>query len=253
MTKECDSPKEQQPRVLAIRRNLEKLKLELHNINRGIDSHVQGKRVNGTWGASRYLIGEEDDTESDGDEDDDAQSLLRCPSCDFEIDFSSLRIHLEEMHCYDPKNMLCPVCDETLGEDAIRVAQNSSAQKRAWKSDKSSISSGDSVVLEKKLPDRGSKHEPVPDPLLSPFVRNVSVRNSHGIHPGEGSSRNAAYIFNAKGSRTDAPQDSADEQDIEERRLRASFVQELGVVVTSLEFNQVYWPVLFGYYNIATG
>lgn len=24
---------------------------------------------------------------------------------------------------------LCPVCDETLGEDAIRVAQNSSAQK----------------------------------------------------------------------------------------------------------------------------
>ena len=68
MTKECDSPKEQQPRILAIRRNLEKLKLELHNINRGIDSHVQGKRVNGTWGASRYLIGEEDDTESDGGE-----------------------------------------------------------------------------------------------------------------------------------------------------------------------------------------
>ncbi|KAL5192057.1 Protein DEHYDRATION-INDUCED 19 5 [Glycine soja] len=231
MTKECNSPKEQQPQVLAIRKNLEKLKLELHNINRGIQSYILRQRVNGTWGAPRYVIGEEDDTESNGDDDDDdARSLLQCPSCDFEIDFSSAHTHLEEMHCYDPKNLLCPVCDETLGEEAIWVAQNSSAQKRAWKSDKSSISisSGDSVVvLEKKLPARGSKHEPVPDPVLSPFVRNVSVPNSSGIHPGEGSSRNATYISNAKGSGTDAPQDSGDEQDIEERRLRASFVQEL--------------------------
>ncbi|TKY73557.1 DEHYDRATION-INDUCED 19-like 6 [Spatholobus suberectus] len=160
------------------------------------------------------------------DEDDDARSLLRCPFCDFEIEFSSVRTRLEEVHRYDPKNMFCPVCDEKLGEDVIRVAQNSSSEKRTWKSDKSSISSGDSVVLDKKLPARGSKHEPVPDPLLSPFI-HVSVPNSSGIHPGGGSASNASDISNAKGSGTDAPPDSGDEEDIKERRLRASFVQEL--------------------------
>jgi len=54
-------------------------------------------------------------------------------------------------------------------------------------------------VFDKKLPARG-RHEPVPDPLLSPFVRNVSLfPNSSGIQPGEGFSSSASDISNGKG------------------------------------------------------
>ncbi|KAK7353983.1 hypothetical protein VNO80_19439 [Phaseolus coccineus] len=231
MTKECDSPKEEQPQVAALRRNLEKLNFEMNRVNEGIQSYILRRRTNGTWGPSRYLIGgEENVSESDEDkysmlnytdDDDDAKSLFQCPFCDFEFDFSSVRARLEEEGYYDPKDMTCPLCDENLGEDAIKVSQNSS--KRSWKSDKSSISSGDSVVfVDKKLPARG-RHEPVPDPLLSPFVRNVSVPNSSGIQPGEGFSSCASDISSGKGSGTD----SGDEEDIEERRQKVSFVQEL--------------------------
>ncbi|XP_068482629.1 protein DEHYDRATION-INDUCED 19 homolog 6-like isoform X2 [Phaseolus vulgaris] len=223
MTKECDSSEEEQPQVAALRRNLEKLNFEMNSVNEGIQSYILGRRMNGSWGPSRYLIGgEENVSESDdGDEDDDAKSLFQCPFCDFEFDFSSVRARLEEEGYYDLKDMTCPLCDENLGEGAIKVAQNSS--KRSWKSDKSSISSGDSVVFDKKLPARG-RHEPVPDPLLSPFVRNVSLfPNSSGIQPGEGFSSSASDISNGKGSGTD----SGDEEDSEERRQKVSFVQEL--------------------------
>ncbi|XP_047179643.1 protein DEHYDRATION-INDUCED 19 homolog 5-like isoform X1 [Vigna umbellata] len=164
------------------------------------------------------------------DEDDDAKSLFQCPFCDFEFDFSSFRARLEEEDCYEPRDMTCPLCEENLGEDAVRVAQNSS--KRSWKSDKSSISSGDTVVFDKKLPARG-RHELVPDPLLTPFVRNLSVPNSRGIQPSEGFSSSASDISSGKGYDPDissgkgSETDSGDEEDIEERRQKASFVQEL--------------------------
>ena len=39
----------------------------------------------------------------------------------------------------------------------------------------------------------------MPDPLLTPFVRNVSVPNSSGIQPGEGFSSSASDISSGKG------------------------------------------------------
>lgn len=53
--------------------------------------------------------------------------------------------------------------------------------------------------MSEKTPTKGSKHEPVLDPLLSLFARNVSVSNSTDIHPSEGSSNNALDISKAKG------------------------------------------------------
>uniref|UniRef100_A0A0R0JNS1 Drought induced 19 protein type zinc-binding domain-containing protein n=1 Tax=Glycine max TaxID=3847 RepID=A0A0R0JNS1_SOYBN len=131
----------EKPQALALRRKLDKqLKLELTNSSPR------------TWGSSIYGIGvDADDLKSDGgnysvfnytDEDQHAKSLFRCPFCDFEFEFSSAHICLEE---------LCPMCDKKLGKDAIRVAHNSSPQKRTLKSDKSSILSGDSVAIDKKI------------------------------------------------------------------------------------------------------
>ena len=42
-------------------------------------------------------------------------------------------------------------------------------------------------------------YEPVPDPLLSPFVCNVSAPNSSGTQPGEGFSSSASDISSGKG------------------------------------------------------
>ena len=166
----------EKPQALALRRKLDKqLKLELTNSSPR------------TWGSSIYGIGvDADDLKSDGgnysvfnytDEDLHAKSLFRCPFCDFEFEFSSAHICLEE---------LCPMCDKKLGKDAIRVAHNSSPQKRAWKSDKSSILSGDSVAIDKKI--------------------------------GKGFSSVASDISNAIGSRSDAPPNTGDEQVIEGKR-----------------------------------
>ncbi|ESW10002.1 hypothetical protein PHAVU_009G173400 [Phaseolus vulgaris] len=66
MTKECDSSEEEQPQVAALRRNLEKLNFEMNSVNEGIQSYILGRRMNGSWGPSRYLIGgEENVSESD--------------------------------------------------------------------------------------------------------------------------------------------------------------------------------------------
>ncbi|KAL5146223.1 hypothetical protein HKD37_06G016085 [Glycine soja] len=175
----------EKPQALALRRKLDKqLKLELTNSSPR------------TWGSSIYGIGvDADDLKSDGgnysvfnytDEDQHAKSLFRCPFCDFEFEFSSAHICLEE---------LCPMCDKKLGKDAIRVAHNSSPQKRTLKSDKSSILSGDSVAIDKKI--------------------------------GKGFSSVASDISNAIGSRSDAPPNTGDEQVIEGKRVRPSFVLEI--------------------------
>jgi len=62
-TMESKLPKEK-PKSLALRRNLEKLQLELRNIIQGV------KRNNGTSGFPRYGVGEEfhDQTEANGPE-----------------------------------------------------------------------------------------------------------------------------------------------------------------------------------------
>ncbi|XP_061346320.1 protein DEHYDRATION-INDUCED 19-like isoform X2 [Gastrolobium bilobum] len=139
------------------------------------------------------------------DEDDDAQSLFQCPSCDFELEMPVLRTRLEQV---------CPVCDEYLGEDAIKVAPHSSSRKRTWKPTKSSTWYGNYTTLEEKLAAWTKKQEPVPVP------------NPSDIHPDEDSFSDTSDISVEKSYETDAL-DTGDEEDHEERRQRASFVQEL--------------------------
>lgn len=57
-----------------------------------------------------------------------------------------------------------------------------------WKTEKSSIWSGNSAMFGKKLAARGNKQESIPDPLLSPFICNVPIPNYNNNHPDENSS-----------------------------------------------------------------
>jgi len=60
--------------------------------------------------------------------------------------------------------------------------------KWGWKTEKSSIWSGNSEMFGKKLAARGNKQESIPDPLLSPFICNVPIPNYNSNHPDENSS-----------------------------------------------------------------
>ncbi|XP_057443178.1 protein DEHYDRATION-INDUCED 19 homolog 5-like [Lotus japonicus] len=162
------------------------------------------------------------------DDDDDAQSLFRCPSCDFEIEVSVLRTRLQEVHCFDPKNKVCPVCDEKIGEDAVGIPQHSNSRKRTMRFEKSSISSGDLGMIDHKLASWGNKHYPVSDPPLSPFFSKSSVPSPSSIISDEDSISTASDVSNVKSLGTETlDSDAGDEQDHEERSQRASFVQDL--------------------------
>ncbi|PNX54699.1 drought-induced protein, partial [Trifolium pratense] len=116
------------------------------------------------------------------DVNDDGQYDFRCPFCDFDIQVP--------VFCSDFEDVVCPVCEENLGKDAMTQFTHSSSRKWGWKSEKSSMWSGNSAMFGKKLGARGNKQESIPDPLLSPFICNVPVPvpNSNSNHLDENSS-----------------------------------------------------------------
>ncbi|XP_014490577.1 protein DEHYDRATION-INDUCED 19 homolog 5 isoform X1 [Vigna radiata var. radiata] len=162
------------------------------------------------------------------DVDNDGLCNFRCPFCDFEIEVPLLCTNLEEDHCYALKNVVCPVCEENLGKDSIVQFTHSNSRKWAWKPEKSSIWSGNAAMLGKKLATRGNKQESITDPLLTPFICNP-VPNLNNLHPDENSSSSSKDINipDAKGRSGKDEPDVGDEQDQEEKRLRAAFVQQL--------------------------
>ncbi|KAI4336227.1 hypothetical protein L6164_014778 [Bauhinia variegata] len=166
----------------------------------------------------------------DSDSTDDPGSLFSCPICDFDVELPVLCSHLQEEHCFDLKNAVCPLCAANLGKDPVEhlTLQHPCLVKRRRKSDKPSIWYGTSAMLGKKLAtdSRGNKHESAPDPLLSPFLCNVSVPNPNTIRGEELSIRNAPVISDASSSGTNALY-AVDEQDHQERRERAAFIQQL--------------------------
>ncbi|OIW00302.1 hypothetical protein TanjilG_27553 [Lupinus angustifolius] len=160
--------------------------------------------------------------------DENARSYFRCPFCDFEIVIHLSCSNLEEEHCPDLKNLVCPVCEENLGMDAIRQFTHPSSRKWMSKSEKCSFWPGNSAMLGKKLAAMGNTQESITDPLLSPFISNIPVLNTNDIHLGDdsNSSNKDVDIPDAKRSEANAP-DMDDEQDLQERRLRVAFVQDL--------------------------
>ncbi|KAF7838274.1 protein DEHYDRATION-INDUCED 19-like protein 5-like [Senna tora] len=167
----------------------------------------------------------------DSEGDEDSRSYFQCPFCYVQIEVPVLCSHLQEEHCFDLKNAVCPLCAANLGKDAIGhfIVQHSSSLKRQWKSEKSNIWSGNSAMLRRKLMKntRGNKHEPAPDPLLSPFICNVPVPKPNSIHQ-EQYSNNNALVSDAKSTTgREAADEVSDEEDHKERKQRAAFVQQL--------------------------
>lgn len=166
--------------------------------------------------------------ESEGD--DDSRTCFPCPFCYVDIDVSALCSHLQEEHCFDLKNAVCPLCAANLGKDVIGhfILQHASLLKRRRKSDKSGFYSANSAMLSKKLPTHpmGNKHDSTPDPLLSSFIYNMPFLDPKSIPQDECFRDDASTASDVKSIEPSSLHEGH-EQDKEERRQKAAFVQEL--------------------------
>ncbi|KAM0979462.1 hypothetical protein ACFX13_015597 [Malus domestica] len=166
----------------------------------------------------------------DSEGDDDTKSCFPCPFCYVDIEVPVLCSHLEEEHCFDFKNAVCPLCAANLGKDVIGhfMVHHGSSFKHRRKSQKSGLWTGSSAMLGKALLKHGRTYaqETAPDPLLSPFICNISFSDPTGI-PEDVCSDIDSPITSGMKSTDPSPPDEACEKDKEERRQRAAFVQGL--------------------------
>jgi len=166
----------------------------------------------------------------DSDGEDDARTCFPCPFCYVDIDLSMLCGHLQEYHCFDLKNAVCPLCAANLGKDVIGhfIVQHASSLKRRKRSEKSGFLTGNSAMLGKKFPTNpvGNKLESAPDPLLSLFINNMNFLDPKFIQQDECFSDDASDASDVK-SMEASSLDEGHEQDNEERRQKAAFVQQL--------------------------
>ncbi|KAK6920633.1 Protein dehydration-induced 19, C-terminal [Dillenia turbinata] len=152
--------------------------------------------------------------ESEGE--DDARAYLPCPFCYIDID-------------------VCPVCAGNLGKDVTAhfMVQHAHSLKRRQKSQKSGFWSSSSSIFGKGLWEissltnvGGNAHESAPDPLLSPFLYTMPFTEQKGSQQGENSGTDVSATSETKSAEA-SMLDEGQEQDHEERRQKAAFVQQL--------------------------
>ncbi|MED6174209.1 hypothetical protein PIB30_066928 [Stylosanthes scabra] len=168
------------------------------------------------------------------DDDEDSQSLIRCRFCDLELDFPTT-----PSETFDPANMVCPVCDEKLGETATKKFLS----LKNSRSKKTRFSSGESSMLEKILAARSNQQEPMHSSFFSSCLPDSSAQSRRISHRREDSTSNASDVSSAESSVIGSPAPAAapaataqaataqavtdEEENVEEKRLRASFAQQL--------------------------
>ncbi|KAL6997084.1 hypothetical protein U1Q18_007206, partial [Sarracenia purpurea var. burkii] len=158
--------------------------------------------------AARLIHHSDNQLNMDDSEGDDA--YFPCPFCYVEIELRALCTHLQEEHCFDFKNAVCPLCAANLGKDAIEhfMVQHSHSVKRRKRTQKSGFWSNSSAMLGKDLRElssflgansmsgRGGVHDSAPDPLLSPFIWNIPLPDNKSNQEDECSSNAASTTSN---------------------------------------------------------
>ncbi|XP_050220877.1 protein DEHYDRATION-INDUCED 19 homolog 5-like [Mercurialis annua] len=166
----------------------------------------------------------------DSDGDDDVRAYFPCPFCYVDIEIHVFCSHLQDEHCFNLKNAVCPLCAANLGKDVIGhfIVQHASSLKRRRKSLKSNPWTGSSAMTNKELSSflwsstngRVNTNEAAPDSLLSPFLGGISHSNIK-VNERDESRKKSAHSASFEISSVD------NEVDSEERRQRATFVQQL--------------------------
>ncbi|KAL3642312.1 hypothetical protein CASFOL_013127 [Castilleja foliolosa] len=168
----------------------------------------------------------------------EARAWFPCPFCYVEIELPLLCVHLQDEHCFDLRNAVCPICAANLGKDALGhfTMQHAHSIKRRKESHKSgfwnNVSSNmvkdfkeiSSFLGANSLTGRGNGNEPAPDPLLSPFLCNVPVTVLNDSR--DDLSSGIVAISDEHSSKHSHP-DEARGPGHEEKMQRAAFAQEL--------------------------
>ncbi|KAI3765889.1 hypothetical protein L2E82_15935 [Cichorium intybus] len=149
------------------------------------------------------------------DGDDDVRAWFPCPFCYVEIEIPALCCHLQEEHCFDLKNAVCPICAANLGKDAIAhfTSHHVHSIKRRRKSQKSGLWNN-GLGPTREMTERGNLNESTPDPL-SAFLYNAPFSELQEDQP-------PSATIDVKSTN-----EELEVKDHEEKRHRASFVQQL--------------------------
>lgn len=167
---------------------------------------------------------------------EDSENCITCPFCDVDIEVPSLCAHLQEEHCFDVGNAVCPVCAANLGKDVIEhfTMLHAHLLKRR-KTQKAGLWTNSSTILSKELRELSSYIGPTscrgkdsaPDPLLSPFICSVPSAKHEGKREDVCCSNIASADFDMK--RNQSVFDEGNKEEYEERMQRAMFCQQLVV------------------------
>ncbi|XP_068666510.1 protein DEHYDRATION-INDUCED 19 homolog 6-like [Aristolochia californica] len=174
----------------------------------------------------------------DSEGDDDLQSCFPCPFCYGDIEVPLLCTHLQEEHCFDVKNAVCPVCAANLGKDMIEhfTVQHSHLLKRRRKLQRTGLwtNSGVSKELQElssfigiTASNRRNTTDDAPDPLLSPFLCGLVLPDVKSNQEACLEDDKVALIASDSKSSGQSVPDAVPEQADEEARERAAFVQQL--------------------------
>uniref|UniRef100_A0A0D9VAU0 Drought induced 19 protein type zinc-binding domain-containing protein n=1 Tax=Leersia perrieri TaxID=77586 RepID=A0A0D9VAU0_9ORYZ len=114
-----------------------------------------------------------------------------CPFCYIEVEVPFICNHLQEEHCFDIRNAVCPMCADNLGKDMsahFRI-QHSHLLKRRKPSRPSSSwptpSNNPDPYFEGPTQYMMNRpyQDPAPDPLLSQFICSMAQTDSNSDSP----------------------------------------------------------------------
>ncbi|GAB4860640.1 hypothetical protein Ancab_035802 [Ancistrocladus abbreviatus] len=165
----------------------------------------------------------------------DNRTYFTCPFCYVDTELSLLCSHLQEEHCFDVKNAVCPVCALNLGKDFVghfKVHHANSIRSRR-KPQRSSFCSSNSVRELGSFygfsarSSAGNVHDSALDPLLSLFLCIVPYPEPKTDSLQDACSRIDASIAVETESSKLSTSNKIQEEDSEARRHRAEFFQRL--------------------------
>ncbi|XP_037446657.1 protein DEHYDRATION-INDUCED 19 homolog 6-like [Triticum dicoccoides] len=162
-----------------------------------------------------------------------------CPFCYVEVEVPFLCAHLQEEHCFDMRNAVCPICAENLGADTaghfreqhsqqLKMRKSSSSRAGAAADDKEAYEDEDSYfeessyIMGRPVPDDHS-----PDPLLSQFICAFAPPPVVDPEPSKAEEEDHAAPSSDDQRLNQVVMDDASKEDLEERLRRVEFVKQM--------------------------
>ncbi|XP_062208212.1 protein DEHYDRATION-INDUCED 19 homolog 5-like isoform X2 [Phragmites australis] len=167
-----------------------------------------------------------------------------CPFCYIEVEVPFICNHLQEEHCFDTKNAVCPICANNLGKDMaahLRVQHAHLLKRRkpsrpsSWSAaaNNSAFGKGTTYEVNSYFEEPQQQHyrmssnrpyqDPAPDPLLSQFICGVTETDDDATSVDANTENGIAAIPDDE--RSSKASDS--KLGLEERLQRIEFLTEI--------------------------